>query len=176
MGLAELMPESFRDHDYNLWVPSKARARWLLGELIEHELAALRAREAWLRTHIEAPARRAAQEQARVLTGRELDLLRNEQLHDQLFHRAYQALLRSRTGTGRRSAPPRPRAAAVRPEPAVLRALPGDAPKTHRQTHTVFFDFPAARRAAYEDILAEAAAEAEAAATATAETPALASQ
>jgi hypothetical protein len=123
--------------------------------LATHELTLLRAREAWLRTHVEEPARAAALERARVLEGRELAVLRNEQIHDQLFHRAYQALVRSRRTS--RAQPASPRAAAAPSEPRAPRAalLTEAPPKTHRQAHTVFLDYHAAHRAALEDIAAE---------------------
>jgi hypothetical protein len=145
MGYQEIIPQSFRDHDIDLWLPCPRHARMLLDELVTHELTALRAREAWLRTHIEEPARVAAQEAARVLTGKELALLRNEQTHDALFHRAYQALLRRHR---RPSAPAWSPVVASRSEPPARTAvLIGERPKTHRETHTVFFDYHASRRA-----------------------------
>jgi hypothetical protein len=155
LGLAELMPAVFRDHDYEMWVPCDAHARRLLDELVTHELTLLRAREAWLRTHVEEPARATAVERARVLEGRELAVLRNEQIHDQLFHRAYQALVRSHAR--RQTEPARPRAPAVHDEPRSPRAalLTEAPPKTHRQAHTVFLDYHRAHRAALEDIAAE---------------------
>jgi hypothetical protein len=157
LGLAELMPQAFRDHDYEVWVPSQGHARTLLDALVTHELTLLRAREAWLRTHVEEPARAAALERARVLEGRELAVLRNEQIHDQLFHRAYQALVRSRRTS--RAQPARPRAAAAPSEPRAPRAalLTEAPPRTHRQAHTVFLDYHAAHRAALADIAAEQA-------------------
>jgi hypothetical protein len=121
----------------------------LLDELVTHELTVLRAREEWLRTHIEEPARALAKERARVLEGRDLALLRNEQIHDQIFHRAYQALRRGR----RRTAPapaPMPRGdVALRPVTAVTRpaVLTSRPPQTHQETNTVFFDYHASRRA-----------------------------
>jgi hypothetical protein len=151
MGHPEIIPQSFRDHDIDLWFPCPRHAGMLLDELVTHELTALRAREAWLRTHIEEPARAAAQEQARVLTGKELALLRNEQIHDALFHRAYQALLRRH---GRPSAPSGPPVVVRCPEPPAARpaVLTGERPKTHRETHTVFFDYHASRRAFLDEV------------------------
>jgi hypothetical protein len=147
MGYHEIMPQSFRDHDIDLWLPCPRHARMLLDELVTHELTVLRAREEWLRTHIEEPARALAQERARLLEGRDLALLRNEQIHDQLFHRAYQALRRGR----RRAGPvPAPRGANIDgPAPPVTRAavLTSRPPRTHCETHTVFFDYHASRRA-----------------------------
>jgi hypothetical protein len=122
----------------------------LLDELVTHELTALRARELWLRTHIEEPARATAQEAARVLTGKELALLRNEQIHDALFHRAYQALLRRHR---RPSAPAgRPATPARSEPPARPTVLTGERPRTHRETHTVFFDYHASRRAFLDEV------------------------
>jgi hypothetical protein len=170
IGLPELMPKTFQDHAIADWLPPHARCRELLVELIEHELTALRAREAWLSTNIEEPARRAALERARVLEGSELAVLRNEQIHDQLFHRAYQALRRSHGQ--RRSEPPQPRAAVAHPEPRAARPplLTDAPPQTQRETQTVFFDYHASRRAARESALALAAANA-AATPPPAETP-----
>jgi hypothetical protein len=90
-----------------------------------------------------------AQERARVLEGRDLALLRNEQIHDQLFHRAYQALRRGRRGAAAAAAPmPRghvfDRAVTAVTRPAVLTSRP---PQTHQETNTVFFDYHASRRA-----------------------------
>jgi hypothetical protein len=131
----------------------------LLDELVSHALAELRAREEWLRTHVEAPARAAVQEQARVLTGKELALLRNEQIHDQLFHRAYRALCR---GRGRSARAPR-KAVVDRPLRPLHRGvedsapgtrtplLTGRPPRTHEESNTVFFDYHAARRAVLDE-------------------------
>jgi hypothetical protein len=149
IGLPELMPKTFQDHAIADWLPPHERCRELLQELIEHELTTLRAREAWLRAQIEDPARAAALERARVLEGRELAVLRNEQIHDQLLHRAYQALRRSHRASGFEPAAP---AAVVHAErPAARPALLSDGPpRTHRETHTVFFDYHVSRREAKE--------------------------
>jgi hypothetical protein len=170
MGSHELMPQSFRDHDVELWLPAHRHARMLLDELVTHELTALRVREASLRTHIEEPARAAAQEAARVLTGKELALLRNEQAHDALFHRAYQALRRSHR---RPSAPSEPTVAASRSErPAARPAVrTGERPKTHCETHTVFFDYDASRRAVLDEDDSQCIDEPEEEAPQPAETP-----
>jgi hypothetical protein len=150
MGDHRWMPKAFQDHDPTLWIPIHRHARMLLDELVTHELSILRARERWLRTHIEEPARAAALEAARVLTGPELSVLRNEQIHDQIFHRAYQALCRSR----RHPAPRRPRAVARCPEPPAVRPplLTDAPPKTDRETNTNFFDYHAARRAVLDEV------------------------
>jgi hypothetical protein len=149
MGDPRYQPKAFQDHDADLWIPAHRHARMLLDELVTHALAEMRAREEWLRTHVEAPARAAAQETARVLSGKELALLRSEQIHDQLFHRAYRALCRSR----RRSARAPRHAAVDRPAPDVARTrlLTGQPPRTHEQSNTVFFDYHAARRAVLDE-------------------------
>jgi hypothetical protein len=147
--LPELMPKTFQDHAIPDWLPPHKRCQVLLEALMEHELTALRAREAWLRTQIEEPAREAALERARVLEGRELAVLRNEQIHGQFFHRAYQALRRSHGQ--RRSAPARPRTAVTHSEPPVARpSLLTAAPPPRRETRTLVFDYHLCRREARE--------------------------
>jgi hypothetical protein len=51
MGYHEIIPQSFRDHDIDLWLPYPRHARMLLDEPVTHELTVLRAREKWLRTN-----------------------------------------------------------------------------------------------------------------------------
>jgi hypothetical protein len=96
LGTAQYQPQAFHDHDCRLWIPFPRHCRILLAELVARELARLRPREEWLRVNIEEPARAAARVQARVLTGKERDLLASERHCDQAFHRAYQALERCR--------------------------------------------------------------------------------
>jgi hypothetical protein len=152
IGLPELMPKTFQDHAIADWLPPHERCRELLQEFMELELTTLRAREAWLRTHVEEPARAAAIQRARVLEGPDLAVLRNEQIHDRLFHRAYQALRRSH---GRRRLEPAHLPVGVaRDEPRAPRAtvLTEAPPRTHREAQAVFFDYHASRRAALEEI------------------------
>jgi hypothetical protein len=152
IGLPELMPKTFQDHAIADWLPPHDRCRELLQERMELELTTLRAREAWLRTHVEEPARAAAIQRARVLEGPDLAVLRNEQIHDRLFHRAYQALRRSHGQRG--SAPARLPATITPDEPRAPRAvvLTEAPPKTHGQAHAVFFNYHSSRRAALEEI------------------------
>jgi hypothetical protein len=154
IGLPELMPKTFQDHAIADWLPPHERCRELLQEFMELELTTLRAREVWLRTHVEEPARAAAIQRARVLQGPDLAVLRNEQIHDRLFHRAYQALRRSRGQ--RRAEPSRPPGAVAPDAPRNPRAaaLSEAPPRMHRETNTVFFDYHSSRRAALEEIAA----------------------
>ncbi len=131
----------------SLWVVLPTHARELLGALVAHHLAPLRAREEWLRVHIEDPARAAARQAARVLAGKDQAILRAERLADQAFHQAYQALLKrhrtrppdawARLAAGVPIAPP-----PVLPPPPgrLLTGRPG-----------AFFDYHSARRAALEE-------------------------
>jgi hypothetical protein len=100
-------PETFRDHDPSDWAVKVPQSQQLLRELAARELGRLRPREAWLRENIEEPGRLTAREQARVLTGKELDLLTAERHHDTLFHRASKALNQRPRRPGRRPSPPR---------------------------------------------------------------------
>jgi hypothetical protein len=149
-------------------MPCPGHARILLGALVSQSLELLRARAAWLEQHVEAPARAAAREVARVLTSNEQALLRSERLVDQEFHRAYQALLK---GHRRAAAPVSPRTPALAlagaltltPAPAPQCSLPaiGPVPPTPSAAGTVFLDFHSARRAvrAEEEEIRAAAAE-----------------
>jgi hypothetical protein len=154
IGLPELMPKTFQDHAIADWLPPHARCRELLQERMELELATLRAREAWLRTHVEEPARAAAILRARVLEGPDLAVLRNEQFHDRLFHRAIQALRRSHGKRGAAQSSPRMTVAHGEPAMACAALLTEAPPRMHGETNTVFFDYHSARRAALEEIAA----------------------
>jgi hypothetical protein len=154
IGLPELMPKTFQDHAIADWLPPHERCRELLQERMELELATLRAREAWLRTHVEEPARAAAIQRARVLEGPDLAVLRNEQIHDRLFHRAIQALRRSHGKPGAAQSLPRVTVAHGEPAMACAALLTEAPPRMHGETNTVFFDYDSARRAALEEIAA----------------------
>src|SRR5262249_42866032 len=135
------------------WLPAPAHCRRLLQELVAHELAPLRAREAWLREHVEAPARAVAREQARGPSADDLATLRAERLHEQAVHPAPQALLsrRPHEAAVRRPAAGRPPAARPRPAAAAAPARPGliagAPPRSNAAAHAVFLDYHGAHRA-----------------------------
>jgi hypothetical protein len=72
-------PKGLCDHEPEQWLPAREHCRRLLPELVAHELAPLRAREAWLREYVEGPARGP--------DAVDLVSLRAERLHEQAFHR-----------------------------------------------------------------------------------------
>jgi hypothetical protein len=77
--------------------PDVADCRRNLTEAVDREVAALREREAYLRTTIEGPARAGAAERALVLEGPEGQRLHRYQVTaENDFHRAYQGFLRAR--------------------------------------------------------------------------------
>jgi hypothetical protein len=150
-------PKQFVDHHASLWMLLPSHARELLGELVAHHLAPLRAREEWLRIHVEAPARAAAARAARVLTGKDLAVLRAERLADQSFHQAYQALLnRNRRRTAAAWSCPLTQAVAFEIAPAPLSPAPSPPSSLPGRLTTcppgAFFDYHSARRAALEEL------------------------
>jgi hypothetical protein len=140
-------PETFRDHDPDDWAPAPSVCRRLLEELAARELVRLRARESWLRVNVEQPARELARAQARVLSGKELDLLAAERHHDRMFHSAYKALTQRNRRGGRRFAARREGAEPATPPP-VLRDTP---PPCERAAVDVL-DYYSAHRAALEPL------------------------
>jgi hypothetical protein len=167
-GLRELAdpavkPKQFMDHHASLWMLLPTHARELLGALVSHHLGPLRAREEWLRIHIEDPGRAASVQAARVLTGKDLAVLRAERLANQSFHQAYQALLKGRRTAAPwaclpvrsgafASASPSPSASvslSLSLSPSPTSSLPG---RLLTSPPGAFFDYHSARRAALEEL------------------------
>jgi hypothetical protein len=91
--------------------PDVADCRRNLAEAVDREVAALREREAYLRTTIEGPARAGAAERALVLEGPEGQRLHRYQVTaENDFHRAYQGFLKAREQEAKlvETAPPEP--------------------------------------------------------------------
>ena len=94
-------------------LPPRAFCVQDLREVLEENLAALRAREERLRAKIEEPNRAEAGDRALLLTGPEGALfIRYEKMHDAAFHKAYKTLVKGEEAAAPKEAKP------AEPEPA----------------------------------------------------------
>ena len=97
IGNERFMPTALMDRDIAHWSGPIEISRMLLIELAERELAHLRPREALLRVTYEVPGRDGAEARQQVLAGPlGAQLVRQAELHERQFHRAYSALLKGR--------------------------------------------------------------------------------
>jgi hypothetical protein len=97
MGSEHVMPTAIRDRKPEHWLPLREHCRQLLIELAESELASLWSREAVLRLSFDEPARDSAEVRRQVLASPEgARIVRQLQIHQQQFQRAYDAFLKGR--------------------------------------------------------------------------------
>jgi len=97
MGNEKWMPASLMDRPPAEWLGKASLCKKLLVELAERELAYLRPREQRLRVNHETPARDGAEIRRQVLQGREgARLLREAEVHNRHYHRAYNTFLKGR--------------------------------------------------------------------------------
>ena len=97
MGNPAWRPVGLEDRQIHHWLGNAELCRKLLLELVESELAALRKREAILRTNYEEPARDGAEIRKQVVAGPlGAQLVRQIEIHDRQFHRSYSAFLKGR--------------------------------------------------------------------------------
>ena len=97
IGNERFMPTALMDRDIAHWSGPIEISRTLLIELAERELAHLRPREELLRVNYEVPGRDGAEVRRQVLAGPlGAQLVRQAELHERQFHRAYSAFLKGR--------------------------------------------------------------------------------
>jgi hypothetical protein len=91
------MSEALRGRRTELWLRGPELCREVLVKIVERELAWLREREAFLRTHHEEPAQAGAEVRRQVPQSREgVQLARLEWMREQQFIQAYQVFLKGR--------------------------------------------------------------------------------
>ena len=97
IGNKSWMPSGLNDRKIHHWLGDDALSRKLLKEIAERELAALRPREERLRKNYEEPARDGVEIRNQFIQGPVgARLVREMELHDRQFHRAYGAFLKGR--------------------------------------------------------------------------------
>jgi hypothetical protein len=107
MGNPAWTPTALYDRDAQDWLGEKPVCQRILAELLQRELTYLEQREKRLRTNYEIPARDEAEQRRQVLEGPEgVRLLRQEQAHGRVFHRAYEAFLKGRLQSIKTGRPP----------------------------------------------------------------------
>jgi hypothetical protein len=102
IGNERFMPVGLNDRKIENWMGDASLCRRLLTELAERELAYLRPREERLRLNYETPARVGAEVRKQVLQSPAgARLVREADLHERQFHRAYNAFLKGRAQSAR---------------------------------------------------------------------------
>jgi hypothetical protein len=135
LGLPEMMPASLHDRDDPevYFAPSQPDCQRLLRELVQRELAPLRALEEEIRVKYDEPDRAEAIDRALVLDDAEgAKLLRYERKHELAFHRAYDAFLKGRKEAARTGLPPGAPSGADAAEEQDARPAEGTTSRTDR--------------------------------------------